>query len=175
VNPFHSPASLDRFINSLPALNRLQPYETRLLHARLYKWLQFPVTLPITGKTTTFTPTPPHPLPSLNEGASVATEDFVLSERLDAQERSSAVRIDNKEYDDAISEFESLGTVEQWHFINTTNDAHPMHLHLVQPSHHRRLRLRSCGSANRLPHIRGACASARALRSRRGNHSKRSR
>jgi spore coat protein A len=55
-----------------------------------------------------------------------------LIERLDAQGRSLGVRIDDKGYDDPVTELPVLGSLERWRFINTTDDAHPMHLHLVQ-------------------------------------------
>jgi len=42
------------------------------------------------------------------------------------------VRINDKGYDDPVTEFVELGSTEKWRFINPTDDAHPMHLHLVQ-------------------------------------------
>ncbi len=60
------------------------------------------------------------------------TRDFILLESLDDKGRSLGVRINGKGYDDPVSETVKLGTVETWRFINTTDDAHPMHLHLVQ-------------------------------------------
>jgi spore coat protein A len=68
----------------------------------------------------------------LDERRSAKTRDFVLSEKVDPQGRSLGVRINNKGYDDAVTELPKLGTVETWRFFNTTDDAHPMHLHLVQ-------------------------------------------
>ncbi len=51
---------------------------------------------------------------------------------LDAKGNSLGVRINDKGYDDPVTEFVKLGSIEKWRFINTTDDAHPMHLHLVQ-------------------------------------------
>jgi spore coat protein A len=101
-------------------------------HEKLYELMQFRVTLPISGKGET--PAIPHPVavPRIDERESVVTRDFVLSEQLDAQGRSLGVRINNKAYDDPVTEVVQLGSVEKWRFINTTDDAHPMHLHLVQ-------------------------------------------
>jgi spore coat protein A len=42
------------------------------------------------------------------------------------------VQIDGKAFEDAITETPKRGTTEVWQIINTTVDAHPMHLHLVQ-------------------------------------------
>jgi len=68
----------------------------------------------------------------LNEASAVMTRDFVLIETLDSQGRSLGVRINGKGYDDPVTETVKLGSTEKWRFINTTDDAHPMHLHLVQ-------------------------------------------
>jgi spore coat protein A len=68
----------------------------------------------------------------LDESESIATRDFVLAERMDKQGRSLGVRINGKGYDDPVTETVKLGSTETWRFINTTDDAHPMHLHLVQ-------------------------------------------
>ena len=51
---------------------------------------------------------------------------------MDQNGRSLGVRINEKGYDDPVTETVKLGTLEKWRFINTTEDAHPMHLHLVQ-------------------------------------------
>jgi spore coat protein A, manganese oxidase len=40
--------------------------------------------------------------------------------------------LDNKMWDDPVSENPKVGTVEIWEFLNTTEDAHPIHVHLVQ-------------------------------------------
>jgi spore coat protein A, manganese oxidase len=42
------------------------------------------------------------------------------------------VQIDAKAFEDAVTETPRRGTTEVWQIINTTVDAHPMHLHLVQ-------------------------------------------
>lgn len=56
----------------------------------------------------------------------------MLSEQIDNQGRSLGVRINNKGYGDPVTEIVQLGSAEKWRFINTTDDAHPMHLHMVQ-------------------------------------------
>ena len=101
-------------------------------HPRLYELMQFRVSRPLSNHASTFSLPPQITLPSLDESRSVATRDFVLSERMDAQGRSLGVRINNMGYDEPVTERVSLGSVEKWRFINLTDDAHPMHLHLVQ-------------------------------------------
>jgi spore coat protein A, manganese oxidase len=101
-------------------------------HAPLYELMQFRVELPgsVVGRSMSL----PKPIvfPSLDLANAAVTRNFVLSEQLDAQGRSLGVRINNKGYDDPVTEKVKLGSTEKWCFINTTDDAHPMHLHLVQ-------------------------------------------
>jgi spore coat protein A len=72
------------------------------------------------------------PFSPLDESKSVITRDLVLSEQMDGQGRSVGLRINGKGYDDPVTETVTLGSMEKWRFINTSDDAHPMHLHLVQ-------------------------------------------
>jgi spore coat protein A len=72
------------------------------------------------------------PVERLDAGAAVMTRDFVLTEELDKKQRSLGLRINGKGYHAPVSERPRLGTTEIWRFINTTDDAHPIHIHLVQ-------------------------------------------
>lgn len=101
-------------------------------HAPLYEWMQFRITLPMAGSEKPLRMAPSVAFSKLDDTASVVTRDFVLSEQLDPQGRSLGVRINGKGYDDPVTEIVKSGTIEKWRFINTTDDAHPMHLHLVQ-------------------------------------------
>jgi spore coat protein A, manganese oxidase len=59
--------------------------------------------------------------------------ELVLNEVLDPVTLAPLrVQIDGKAFEDPITETPRRGTVEVWSFINTTVDAHPIHLHLVQ-------------------------------------------
>jgi spore coat protein A len=101
--------------------------------AALYELMQFRVTRPLSGTGPSFSlPKSLTTLAIIDESHAVATRDFVLSEQMDAQGRSLGVRINGKGYDDPVTEAVKLGSIEKWRFINTTDDAHPMHLHLVQ-------------------------------------------
>jgi spore coat protein A, manganese oxidase len=103
-----------------------------VLHAPLNELMQFRVTLPFQGTRTEISFPPSSSFPRLDEKAAAVTRDFILSEQVDAQGRSLGVRINGKGYDDPVTEIVKLGALEKWRFINTTDDAHPMHLHLVQ-------------------------------------------
>lgn len=101
-------------------------------HAALNELMQFHVKIPLAAKGKA------HDLPAsmafakLDETASVVSRNLVLSERLDPQGRSLGLYINGKGYQDPVTESVKLGSTEKWCFINTTDDAHPMHLHLVQ-------------------------------------------
>jgi spore coat protein A len=101
------------------------------LHAELAELMQIRVRLPASSTRAFSIPDtlPFSPLPQTSE---MKCRDFVLAERLDKTGRSLGVRINEKNYDDPVTEKVKLGATEKWRFINTTDDAHPMHLHLVQ-------------------------------------------
>jgi spore coat protein A len=104
----------------------------RSIHAPLLELMQFRVTRPLsrTGAAFSFPPQPA--LPRLMPEHSVATRDFVLTDEMDAHGKSLRMLINGKGYDEPVSDFPKLGSTEIWRFFNTTDDAHPMHIHLVQ-------------------------------------------
>lgn len=101
-------------------------------HAQLPELMQIHVALPLAGKKTTVDMAQSISYAALSEDEAVITRDIVLSEEMDAEGRSIRMLINGKGYDDPLTESVKLGTIEKWRFINTTDDAHPMHLHLVQ-------------------------------------------
>jgi spore coat protein A len=101
-------------------------------HPALLELMQFRVTLPFSGNGKSLSMPPPRQLAKLDETKSIATRDFVLAEGMDRQGRSLGLQINGKGYDDPVMEVVKLGSTEIWRFINNTEDAHPMHLHLVQ-------------------------------------------
>ncbi len=102
------------------------------IHPTLYELMQFRVTLPARAKGKSFSMPAEKPLPRMSPTSAVVNRDFVLSEKVDKQGRSLGLQINGKGYDEAVTETPKLGSIETWRFINTTDDAHPMHLHLVQ-------------------------------------------
>jgi spore coat protein A len=106
-----------------------------MLHAEyapLNELMKFCVCLPAFSAGKAFGMPPRISLPRLEPSQAVVTRDFVLTERVDSNGRSLGLRINDKGYDDPVAEFPKLGSIERWRFINMTEDAHPMHLHLVQ-------------------------------------------
>jgi spore coat protein A len=97
----------------------------------IYEFMQFRVVLPVTNKQS-FSMPARMPFSKLDASQAVVTRDLVLSEQMDAQGRSIGLRINGKGYDDPVTEKVKLNSMEKWRFINASDDAHPMHLHLVQ-------------------------------------------
>jgi FtsP/CotA-like multicopper oxidase with cupredoxin domain len=66
-------------------------------------------------------------------GLPVVTREMTLNEVLDLVTGAPLrVQIDAKPFEALVTETPKKGSVEVWKIINTTVDAHPMHLHLVQ-------------------------------------------
>ena len=72
----------------------------------------------------------PAPTP-LNPFASVRTRDLVLIENASAQDNPIEGLI-NTHWEEPVTETPRAGSTEIWRIINTTGDAHPIHVHLVQ-------------------------------------------
>ena len=62
------------------------------------------------------------------------TRNLVLSELDSAPpfENPIMAMINEAHWDDPVTENPRAGSVEMWQIINTTGDAHPIHIHLVQ-------------------------------------------
>jgi len=72
-------------------------------------------------------------VPLLDPRTSVKTRDLVLSE-LDSADpfENPIIGLINAPWEDPVTETPQAGSVEIWRLINTTGDAHPIHIHLVQ-------------------------------------------
>ena len=72
-------------------------------------------------------------VPLLDPRAAVKTRDLVLTE-LDSAEpfENPIIALINATWADPVTETPRAGSVEVWRMINTTGDAHPIHVHLVQ-------------------------------------------
>jgi spore coat protein A len=100
-------------------------------YEQLYELMQFRVTLAAPSPKRNFSMTASSSFQKLAETPSTITRDFVISEQMN-QGWSLGMQINNKGYEDAVTEVVKLNSIEKWRFINTTEDAHPVHLHLVQ-------------------------------------------
>jgi spore coat protein A, manganese oxidase len=101
-------------------------------HPPLNELMEIRVTLPLRSAGARMSLPAVAPVERFEAAEAVRTRDFVLSEKLDGHGNSLGMFINHVGYDDPVTETPRLDTLEKWRFINTTDDAHPMHLHLVQ-------------------------------------------
>ncbi len=106
--------------------------ESPMKAAPLAELMQIRVGSRTRGKTEAFKPSWSVPFERLKTETAIKTRDLVLYEYLDAAQNSLGVKINGANYADPVTEMPKLNTTEIWRFINTTDDTHPMHLHLVQ-------------------------------------------
>ncbi len=71
------------------------------------------------------------PSKRLDPAKAVRTRELALIEAEDESKRLK-LTLDGKEWMDPISEKVALDSTEVWGFVNTTEDVHPIHLHLVK-------------------------------------------
>jgi spore coat protein A, manganese oxidase len=72
------------------------------------------------------------PVAKLAESAAVTTRMLTLVEYDDYVGNSMVMLLNGSHWSDPITEQPILDTVEIWNLINLTEDAHPIHLHLVR-------------------------------------------
>jgi spore coat protein A len=106
--------------------------ESPMKAAPLQQLMEVRITAPLRGKDASAKPAWTVPFEQLKTETAVKTRDLVLYEFLDEKQNSLGVKINKVGYDDPVTESPKLNTTEIWRFINTTDDTHPMHLHLVQ-------------------------------------------
>jgi spore coat protein A len=82
---------------------------------------------------------PPVEMPSIlrtieriPESAAVRTRTFALNEYMHPKSRVMLMLLNGQYWHEPVTEKPVLDTTEIWSFINTTQDIHPIHLHLVR-------------------------------------------
>lgn len=93
--------------------------------------MQFRVTKPLIGADKSRLPRFLSNIPDLKNNQIQAVRQLKLSGSEDQFGRPLLL-LNNKKWDDPITEKPRLGDTELWSFINTTNFPHPMHIHLIQ-------------------------------------------
>jgi len=116
------------------------------LRAPLSELMQFRVSLPHSPTATSYNFPSNSKSQRMDPSKSVITRDFVLIDCKNQKALATqgtavplcgpitrpGMLINMKGYDSPVTEFPKLNSTEKWRFINTTDDSHPMHLHLVQ-------------------------------------------
>jgi len=72
------------------------------------------------------------PVPKIAESEAIVTRKLSLQEFDNVRGEPVVHLLDGKHWHDPVSEKPVLGTTEIWEFLNITDDAHPIHLHLVR-------------------------------------------
>jgi spore coat protein A len=72
------------------------------------------------------------PVPKIAESSAVKTRALTLVEQQDLVQRPVQMLLNNVHWSMPVTENPVLDSVEIWNLINTTDDAHPIHLHLVK-------------------------------------------
>ena len=72
------------------------------------------------------------PVPKTLESAAVKTRPLALIEKETLKGESMTMLLNNTPWHMPVTENPILDSVEIWSFINTTDDSHPIHLHLVR-------------------------------------------
>ena len=93
----------------------------------------FKVNRPLSGPDRSSLPSDLVPLSVLDPGSAVRVRQLTLTE-IDRESDGFPViaLLDQKRWHDPVTEDPKLGSVEVWELINTTEDAHSIHLHVVQ-------------------------------------------
>jgi spore coat protein A len=93
----------------------------------------FKVTKPLSSADTSSVPDTLVPFSPLDAAHAVRERILNLTEMDRPSDGYTMIGLlDNKHWDDPITEDPRAGSTEIWSFANTTGDVHPMHLHLVQ-------------------------------------------
>jgi spore coat protein A, manganese oxidase len=72
------------------------------------------------------------PVPNIAESAAIRTRPLAITEKLSLKGESMGMLLNNTPWHMPVTENPVLDSVEIWSFINTTDDSHPIHLHLVR-------------------------------------------
>jgi spore coat protein A len=93
----------------------------------------FKVSKPLSGSDSTSLPETLPPFPALDAAHAVRERTLALTEMDRPSDGYTMIGLLNqKHWNDPITEDPKAGSMEIWSFANTTGDVHPMHLHLVQ-------------------------------------------
>ena len=69
---------------------------------------------------------------AIPESTAIRARSFTLNEYMDPKTRVMLMLLNGQYWHDPVTEQPLLDSVEIWSFINTTQDVHPIHLHLVR-------------------------------------------
>jgi spore coat protein A, manganese oxidase len=108
-----------------------QRAEQIALENEAYEVMQFRIAGQV-GASSAAVPTALANLERLPESSALRTRQLTLQEFDDVLDEPMTHLLDGKRWHDPVSENPVLDTTEIWSLVNLTDDAHPIHLHLVR-------------------------------------------
>jgi spore coat protein A len=107
------------------------PGQKVVLHSQTQELMQFRVAGGFAAKA------PPLPailrsVPRLAPSAAVKTRTLTLNEYKDPATKRAVMLLNGTYWREPVTEQPELDTIEIWNLVNLTDDAHPIHLHLVR-------------------------------------------
>lgn len=95
--------------------------------------MMFRVVKRLEGRDTSSLPPTLNSVPLISPHEAVRHRSLIMTE-LDREPDGFPIigLLDQKMWDDPVTEDPKLNTIEMWNLVNTTGDAHPKHIHLVQ-------------------------------------------
>jgi spore coat protein A len=106
--------------------------EKLILKSDSFDILQFRVAPAASTPARSTKPTTLRPIARIPESQAVRTRRLTLDEMLSGIQESMGMTLNNTPWHMPITEKPVLNTTEIWEFVNLTEDAHPIHLHLVR-------------------------------------------
>jgi spore coat protein A len=105
--------------------------ENILLHSDSFDIMQFRVAAKGAPDTSSLPPAL-RTYEKIPESRAVKTRRLTLDERMNLVQESMGMLLNNTPWHMPVTEKPVLNTTEIWEFVNLTEDAHPIHLHLVR-------------------------------------------
>jgi spore coat protein A len=107
------------------------PGENILLKSDAFDIMQFRVATKGTNDTSSL-PSVLRPISKIPEKQALRTRRLTLDEQMDLIQNSMGMLLNNTPWHMPVTEKPVIDTTEIWELINLTDDAHPIHLHLVR-------------------------------------------
>ena len=106
--------------------------ENIILHSDTFDIMQFRVARQTTAPDTSVIPSAIRKVPRTPESSAVKTRTIMLAENKSQNGDSMIMLIGGMHWDMPVTENPVIDTTEIWEIVNTTEDTHPIHLHLVR-------------------------------------------
>ncbi len=106
--------------------------EKLILQSESFEILQFRVADKATSEDTSALPAALRNIERIPESKAVKTRRLTLDENMNMVQESMGMLLNNTHWHAAITENPVINTTEIWEIVNLTEDAHPIHLHLVK-------------------------------------------